>query len=294
MKKIKNTILLLRFPFSVYLLPVYLFAISQVNSLNLHSTISVLLILHLLIYPSSNGYNSYMDQDTDSIGGLEKPPAPTKTLLFITNIMDMVGVFLSIWLVNLTFGLLVGGYIIASRSYSSKNIRLKKYPITSFLVVFIFQGAYSFLMVSVGAASMTITDFFHSTLIYPAIISSLMIGGGYPLTQIYQHKADAENGDKTLSMILNYKGTFIFSLILFTLAIVGLLLYLLSKGEPNQFILFQICTVPLILWFFIWMRKVWKKVDSANFKNTMIMNNISAICLNGYYSALLFMNHYLY
>jgi hypothetical protein len=70
----KDTILHLRIPFSIYLFPVFWFGISQ--SLNIHAidVLIVGIVLHLFIYPASNLYNSYMDKDTGSIGGLEHPP----------------------------------------------------------------------------------------------------------------------------------------------------------------------------------------------------------------------------
>jgi 1,4-dihydroxy-2-naphthoate octaprenyltransferase len=34
------------------------------------------------------------------------------------------------------------------------------------------------------------------------IAASLLIGGFYPLTQIYQHRQDKEDGVRTLSMLL--------------------------------------------------------------------------------------------
>ena len=68
-----DTILHLRIPFSFFLLPVFCFGISQAASIHVTDTVIVFIALHLLIYPGSNVYNSYMDKDTGSIGGLEKP-----------------------------------------------------------------------------------------------------------------------------------------------------------------------------------------------------------------------------
>ena len=87
MNTIKHTLILLRFPFSIYLLPVFLFAVSQSQQINGVKALFVFFILHLLIYPSSNGYNSYMDQDTDSIGGLENPPPSTRMLLYASLLL---------------------------------------------------------------------------------------------------------------------------------------------------------------------------------------------------------------
>lgn len=291
MNRLKNPLILLRFPFSIYLLPVFLFAISQASAIDYPKTILVFIILHFLIYPASNGYNSYMDEDTESIGGLEKPPPPSQLLFYITLVMDIVGVLLSLWMIDVMFGTMVFGYIVASRAYSSKAIRLKKYPIISFLTVFLFQGGYTFIMVIIGITSLSVTDVLNSHLVFGAIITSFMIGGGYPLTQIYQFKSDAENGDRTLSMLLNYKGTFFFSIMLFGVASVMLFAYFSRQQNISHFLLFQLFIAPLLVWFFVWMRKVWKNNEAANFKNTMLMNNISAVCLNLFYGTLILINH---
>ena len=86
----KSTIQLLRFHFSFFLMPVYWFALSQVPAISWPRALLVFLILHLLVYPASNGYNSYMDRDETAIGGLEKPMQPTRQLFYTTVFMDIV------------------------------------------------------------------------------------------------------------------------------------------------------------------------------------------------------------
>src|SRR5215218_4826979 len=125
----QSTLQLLRFHFSFILLPVYLFALSQLPAINITKGIAVFLILHLLVYPASNGYNSYMDRDESPIGGLKNPMQPTMELFRISVIMDLVAVVLSLF-INKVLALGILFYIIASRAYSYRRIRLKKYPLT--------------------------------------------------------------------------------------------------------------------------------------------------------------------
>src|SRR5215211_5041322 len=100
----RSTTQLLRFHFSVFLLPVYLFALSQVPQIDWPGALLVFIILHVLVYPSSNGYNSYMDRDTGPIGGVEKPLQPTGQLFHASVIMDVVAV---------TTGFLISPYFAA-------------------------------------------------------------------------------------------------------------------------------------------------------------------------------------
>jgi 1,4-dihydroxy-2-naphthoate octaprenyltransferase len=69
---------------------------------------------------------------------------------------------------------------------------LKKYAITGYLTVMIFQGAFTFILCYHGCHTGLTT----SIPVLPAVISSLLIGGFYPLTQIYQHKEDLKDGVK--------------------------------------------------------------------------------------------------
>ena len=124
---LQSTLQLLRFHFSFFLMPVYFFALSQVNKINWFNAALVFVILHLLVYPASNGYNSYMDRDTSPIGGLKNPLQPTKQLFFVTVCMDVTAVLLSFF-VSWLFAAGIFLYIVASRAYSYRKIRLKKYP----------------------------------------------------------------------------------------------------------------------------------------------------------------------
>ncbi|WP_281615139.1 UbiA family prenyltransferase [Flammeovirga sp. SubArs3] len=286
--ELKNTLTLLRIPFSFYLMPIYFFALSQTMVVNWEYAISVFFILHLLIYPASNGYNSYEDKDTESIGGLEKPPESTPLLFKTTLLMDFIGLAWS-YILNIEFGILVTAYVLMSRMYSSRKIRLKKYPFLGFLTVFIFQGFWTFWMVYCGVDGTNIS-FFKTDLPYAAIASSLMVGGAYPLSQIYQHKQDKESGDITISMILGIKGTFIFSMILFSIA-GGILFYYFNTLFHGSFLVFAGCLLPVLLWFNIWMFKTWSNPEEASFRNLMRMNNISGFCMNTCYIILLIQNH---
>lgn len=147
----KSTITLLRIPFSFFLMPVYFFALSQVPHVNHFKAFLVFVIIHFIMYPASNGYNSYMDNDEESIGMLEKPPKPTRELFVITLVLDLIAIAASFF-VNLVFAFCIVANILASRAYSYRGIRLKKYPVTGFLTVIIFQGAITYFMVYSGSA----------------------------------------------------------------------------------------------------------------------------------------------
>jgi 1,4-dihydroxy-2-naphthoate octaprenyltransferase len=171
----RSTIQLLRFPFSLFLAPVFFFALSAVEEIHWMRTLLIFFILHILVYPASNGYNSFMDRDETPIGGIAVPLQPTKQLFYFTIAMDILAVVMGL-LISPFFSLGIGLYILASRSYSYRGVRLKKYPVTAFITVIIFQGAVTFALVYHGCGIRQSTDI----PLLPMIASSLLIGGFIP------------------------------------------------------------------------------------------------------------------
>ncbi len=278
----RSTIQLLRFHFSFFLMPVYWFALSQTVAINTTRAILIFIILHLLVYPASNGYNSYMDRDTESIGGIKTPMQPTKELFYVSILLDAFGILLSCF-VSKWFVLGILLYILASRAYSYRGIRLKKYPVIGYLTVIFFQGAVTFFLVMHGCSA-------DKTLEVPIsgiIAASLLIGGFYPLTQIYQHEQDKEDGVTTLSMLLGYKGTFVFTAVVYFFAVAALGYQLISNLQQNSFFIIQIFFIPVLVYFVWWFKKVAANNSGANFVYTMRMNVLASICTNTAFIVLL-------
>lgn len=274
-KKFQSTLQLLRFHFSFFLMPVYWFALSQVKNINWPDAVLVFIILHLLVYPASNGYNSYMDRDTSPVGGIKNPMQPTKQLFFVTVVMDVVAILIS-FIISPVFSIGIFFYILASRAYSYRKIRLKKYPVAGYLTVIIFQGAVTFFLVYHGSSG-------NHTVQIPVvamIASALLIGGFYPLTQIYQHEDDKKDGVISMSYFLGYSGTFIFTGIVYAFAFIVLAWYFYMQSKFVDFVILQIFMVPVVVYFFRWFAKVRKDHRQANFKNTMRMNLLASACTN--------------
>ena len=281
-KKIQSTFQLLRFHFSFFLMPVYWFALSQVKDVNWLDAVLIFFVLHLLVYPASNGYNSYMDRDTSPVGGLKNPMQPTEQLFIVTVVMDTIAVGIS-FVITPIFAIGIFFYILASRAYSYRKIRLKKYPVIGYLTVIIFQGAVTFFLVYHGSSG-------NHTLEVPVlamVASALLIGGFYPLTQIYQHEEDRKDGVMSISFLLGYRGTFIFTGIVYAFAFITLAWYFYLESKLVNFIILQIFMLPVIIYFFNWLKKVIKNNREADFKNTMRMNLVASACSNLGFIALL-------
>lgn len=282
--EVKNTLKLLRFTFSVFLLPVSLFSFFYCHPGPDYRLALVLFIWHVLVFPSSNGYNSYHDRDEGPVGGLQTPPKATGMLLYTSNVMDSAAILLS-FMVNVYFAFFVTAYIVASRLYSNRNVRLKKFPVTGFLTVFIFQGAWIFCANIFALSSPALFE--DLSVIYSAVAASLMIGTIYPITQIYQHQADEKDGVTTLSMVLGLKGTFVFSALMFMLATGLVYLSFRHSNTLGNFWLFNLVMLPSTLFFLVWALRSFKNTAHINFKNTMIMLVLSSLLNNLYFLILL-------
>lgn len=282
----RSTIQLLRFPFSYFLMPVFWFALSFVQEINWGMAALIFVLLHFFLYPASNGYNSFMDRDETSIGGVAKPMQPTKQLFYTTVVMDVVGVVLSFF-VSVYFAAGYVFYIVCSRLYSYRRIRLKRFAVLGYITVIINQGVLIFCMVYHGADK-------NLTLNFPwmiCIAAGFLIGGFYPITQIYQHDADKKDGVKTMSMLLGKKGTFVFCAIMYAIAFGLLFDCYYEMNLLRDFLMLCLFFIPVIIFFLKWFLQVVKNISAADFKHTMRMNVIASSCTNFAFIILTIIHH---
>ncbi len=205
----------------------------------------------------------------------------------VSVVMNLVAIGLSL-VISLLFAACVALYIFISVMYSYRKIRLKKYPVIGYLTVILFQGAFTFYMVKHGASN------HQSFLVSPLgmLASTLLIGSFYPLTQIYQHRQDAEDGVRTISAMLGYRGTFIFCSIILLLSSICLGVFFAMNLELNLYLVTQLIMFPVLVYFLWWWMKVWKDESAANFKNTMMMNVVASFCANAAFISILMINQF--
>jgi len=281
----RSAIAHLRFVFSLFLMPVYLFAYSQSVAIHADAAMLVFLIWHLLAFPASNGYNSYFDKDEESIGLLDKPPMVDISLYYFSIMLEAAG-FLLGFLVSWQFAFAVLIYGIMSKLYSHPSTRLKKYPIISFLTVFFFQGAFIYWTTYTALTGTSLFAGWDLNFVLAGCICSCLIGASYPLTQIYQHGEDGRRGDRTISMLLGYKGTFVFSGAMFATGILLSFFYWQRVDNSDNFYFFLMCAAPVFLFFNYWFYLVSGSTAHANYKNAMRLNFISAGCMLFYFGML--------
>jgi 1,4-dihydroxy-2-naphthoate octaprenyltransferase len=262
---------------------VFLFSVAISPNLNDSRLLWVFVILHLFLYPASNAYNSYFDKDEKSIGGLKNPPPVNKSLYFTALLFDVIAVVLGYLKISLLFAVMLLIYGLVSKAYSHPTIRLKKYPYFSWLITGLFQGFFTFLMCYVGINKFNIENSLLPHVLVPATLTSLLLWGSYPMTQIYQHEEDGKRGDITLSMKLGVRGTFIFTALLFSVATIAFVFYFINFYTLQYAFQFLLALSPVLLFFGFWFFKVTRNESNASYGYTMALNFISATCLSAFF-----------
>ncbi len=273
----------LRIPFSYFLLPIYLFSLSVSPNLHGGRLAWVFIILHFFLYPASNGYNSYFDKDEKSIGGLKNPPPVDKGLYFLSILFDIIAIVLGYIFLNATFAVMLFIYGAVSKAYSHPAVRIKKYAISGWIITGLFQGLFTFCMCYVGVNDFSFVNLGQSSVAIPGLLTSVMLWANYPMTQVYQHEEDNKRGDRTFSIMLGIRGTFIFAALFFSIAAIGFSLYFTNAFGLKYAIIFLVALSPVLVYFSIWFLQVIKNETHANYIKTMWLNFISATCLNGFF-----------
>ena len=151
-------------------------------------------------------------------------------------------------------------------------MNLKKFPIVSYVIAIVFQGAVVYAMVY-NSCGNTVS---HNLLPLPAIASSLFVGSLYPLTQIYQHKQDEASNIRSISIMLGYRGTFLLAFIMGFLGLGITAIFFAFNLELDRFLVLLVCMFPSVFFLLRWNMKVQYNNEAASFKNSMKMSWITA------------------
>ena len=290
MNNLKSVILHLRIPFSLLLSPVFFFSAILVENLESDKFFYLFVIIHLLAYPASNGFNSYYDRDTKSIGMLKKPPKVNRNLLIVSLILEVVSI-IGGFLLDFTIGIAVLITTILSMLYSHPSFRIKKRPYSSWFLVGIFQGFVVYFFSLYALDDQNLKSLLQNpTILWGGLIMTLSIWATYPLSQVYQHKEDQERGDLTISRVLGIKGTFIFSFALSIVYSTNYFIFLYLLISPIAAATYLFITTPGSIYFLHWVIQVWGNQSAADFSKLKNFSLLLALPLNIFLLTLLFFN----
>jgi len=277
----RSTFVHLRIPFSYFLMPVFLLAACLADKVDWMNFAISFAIIHLLLYPASNAFNSFYDRDTASIGCLKNPPKVENELLTVSLALDALAVVAG-FLVSWQFAVAILFYAICSKIYSFDKTRLKRRPIASWLGTALVQGGFIFLVANFavqppGGFPVPVPS---QKILLAAGIVTVFLMGFYPTTQIYQHAEDEKRGDRTMSMLLGTRGTFIFTgLTLLAASFLSCMLFG-HCYDGKTLLLFILMQMPSAAYFAAWYVSFLKDNGRADYDHVMRFNVISATGMN--------------
>jgi 4-hydroxybenzoate polyprenyltransferase len=273
----RSTILHLRLQFSWLLLPIYLLALLSAGSVDLAKAGIVFFVLHFLLYPAANGFNSFYDRDEESIGTLARPPPVTPDLLRVSLALDAAAIAVGL-VVGPLFALGCLLYGLGSKAYSHPAIHLKRYPWLGWLTTGLGQGSFVFLLVAAcvqGPERIPVSDLW-----LPAAAVALFTMGLFPVTQVYQHREDLRRGCTSISLRLGVRGTFCLSSLFAT---AGILLYCYRLGAgagAGRVWMFLLLNAPAAAYLVYWGALAWRDEAKADFRRATTMVAVAATGVN--------------
>ena len=282
----------LRLPFSVYLLPVCLFAMTLLPGVSSWwSVIWILLIIHVLVYPAANTFNSYYDKDEGSVNGLENPPPVDRTLFWVS--MGLEGLaLLAGACINIPFVVFILAYGAFMKAYSHPAIRIKKRPVASWLLISTFQGGFVCLMTYATLHDMSLWELLATPgqiqLWLAVLISFLNILALYPVSQVYQHAEDAGRGDLTISRLMGVRGTFVNAWLCLLAA--GVCFLVFYQGTWPFWLMLSLL-VPGVVYLASLTVRVWQNPAAAHYQAAMWMTRLTGWGMNIFFVIILSMEH---
>lgn len=199
-------ITLLRLPFQFLLSPIFLWGYLLAGGVLNVSLLLAYLSFHLFLYAGGTALNSYYDRDEGPVGGLAHPPPPPKYLLEFSLVWQLLGFVLALS-VNLSVAAIYFVMFWMSVAYSHPRIRLKGRPFGALATITLGQGILPFYA-GWAAARVGLAGAGEPNTLIAALGATLIIGGMYPLTQIYQLDADAARGDLTSARFFGIENSF--------------------------------------------------------------------------------------
>jgi len=234
-------------------------------------------VVHFLLYPASQAFNSWYDRDEGPIGGLAAPPPVHVSLAWAAWILDALAL-VGAWVVGPTFFVCLVLYTLGSKAYSWRVTRIKSRPWAGWLGIGLVQGGLTFVAVVQGVG--TPMGWSEPSLWWGALTATCFLLGVYPLTQVYQHEEDARHGDLTVSRLVGIRGTFVLAGLFLGAAMVCFgVRFVLGPGWPTLG-LFAALMAPGLVYFLGWAWQVWHDPLKADFRRTMVLNLAASGLLN--------------
>lgn len=259
----------LRLPFQFLLSPIFLWGYLLAGG-TLNATLLVAyLAFHLFLYAGGTALNSYYDRDKGPIGGLAHPPPPPKYLLEFSLVWQLIGFLLALT-VNFTVAAIYFVMFWMSIAYSHPRIRLKGHPFGALATIMLGQGILPFYA-GWATARGDLDGGAAPAVILAALSATLIIGGMYPLTQIYQLDADAERGDLTSARFLGVENSFRVALLSIAVGGAGAVYIAATRFAWWEAIGLAVFLIAFLVAVMRWRARFYSQTVMQNFKTVMLL-----------------------
>lgn len=198
------------------------------------------LSVHALLFGGATAYNSFWDKDEGPIGGLAKPPKMQPWMHAASLALQGLGLVIA----GAAGPVFSSVYAISAAlfwAYSSPHARWKGRPFLSFVAIGLSTGAASLLMGRLAASSLPL----RAGDLLAALGVTLMLLSLYPISQIYQLRADAARGDRTFALAFGLRGVRLSFYIFYTAGVILLGLAFAAIGRQDFAILL---TAVALVW----------------------------------------------
>ena len=205
---VRSFFLHLRVPFQLVLSPIFLWG-ALFGPQRDERLLLGWLIFHLLLGSTATVFNSYFDRDQGPIAWLRQPPPVSRSDLIIALLLQFIGLLASLT-IGTAFTCLYLALMAVSFVYSHPSVRLKARPIAGLLLVFVAHGGGAFAAgyLSAGGAIDLLFAFPRWIALAAAMV---LVGGLFPLTQVYQIEEDRSRGDRTFPVRYGWRKAFFVS-----------------------------------------------------------------------------------
>ncbi len=254
--------------YSLWLLPVSLFAFTQTVSDEMVNGVLALLIMHVLALPSTYLFESHVKQ------GVSKVLQPSLVL----DVLAILGATF----ISGQVAMLVFIYILTYKVYFHPAIRLKRFAIVSFLIVMISNGA---LLFAITEHALQATSMDVNALAMQGV--SILVGAFYVLTQFFTRAEDASFGDMTLLLRMGDKRTLMLVNSMLVAAILMFALHFFSTKHLFPFYVFLLFLAPVAAYLRWWSRQGKQNAVVFESKFTMLLFNLAALAFGCYALVLL-------
>lgn len=205
MGEVRSFLLHLRLPFQLVLSPIFLWGALFGPARDARLLLGWI-VFHLLLGSTATVFNSYYDRDEGPVAWLRSPPRLESDQLRAALLFQLLG-FVASFAIGTPFACLYVVLMGVSFVYSHPSVRLKARPLAGLLLVFFAHGGGAFVAgyLSAGGAPGNLLAFPRWVALAAAMV---LVGGLFPLTQVYQIEEDRARGDRTFPVRYGWRKAF--------------------------------------------------------------------------------------